>query len=227
MLDKTEKNEIQTVDYDTRARLLLLRPTAVDEICAHIANGGTIVTLADAWGVRFSDISNYMASKPELRTRYDRALIDRTEWECERMLQELRSIATCDIRQAYDAAGRLKPIQDMPANVAAALQSVESEELYDGTGAEREAVGVTKKVKFWDKAKAIELFMKKHGMLVDRHKVEHEIRLEDLVGAANADVVIDVQGDEIVAQPAQLVDETKSSEQNPEEVGVPRGISGV
>lgn len=180
----------QAVEYDNQLLKLIHLPDFVDTICAHIAEGGTLITLAEAWKVRYSDLANYMAQNKMLTQRMNAAYVARNEWEVERMIQELRAIATCDIREAYNDDGSLKKVKDMPANVAAALSSVEVDELFEGVGREREQIGVTKKVKFWDKAKAIELFMKKHGLLIDRHRVEIETRLEDLVGAVNADVVM-------------------------------------
>ena len=67
-------------------------------------------------------------------------------------------------------------------------------------------IGYTKKVKFWDKAKAIELFMKKHGLLIERKQVQHTLRLEDLIHPANTDVV------DVTPMPEQKkVEETQNS----------------
>lgn len=198
MLRPMSKSD-QPVEYDEQFKKMMCRGESVDELCAHVANGGTLIDLAKIWNVRYSDLANYMASSRTLVQRMDRALIARNEWEIEIMIRELRAIATCDIRDAYNVDGSLKKMTDMPANVAAALASVEVDELFEGVGRDREQIGVTKRVKFWDKAKAIELFMKKHGLLIDRHKVEIETRLEDLVGAVNADIVetqaLPVEGD--------------------------------
>lgn len=194
------------VDYLQRFQALTLAPDFAATVFAHIANGGTLISLAEVWGVRHSDISFFIGRTPALMGQYTTAMIARDEWERERCLQELRAIATVDIRQAYNEDGTLKNVRDMPSEVAAALSSVESDELFEGNGAEREIIGHTKKVKFWDKAKAIELFMKKHGLLVERKQVTHTLRLEDLIHPANADII-----------------ETKEIKESAD----PRGVSGV
>lgn len=200
------------IDYRERFKALMARSSFIDDVFAWIANGGTLITLAETWGVRHSDISGFIAEHKELRERYDFALVVRGEWEVERCLQELRAIATVDIRQAYNDDGSLKNVRDMPPGVAAALQSVETDELFEGVGQDREQIGVTRKVKFWDKAKAIELFMKKHGLLVERVKVQHTTRLEDLIHPANAEII------DVDAQPEQ---KTSSEIQKGD------GVSGV
>lgn len=177
------------VDYQERFIALSKKPDFAETIFAHIANGGTLITLAQVWGVRYTDLSAYIGSRRDLGDKYNQALFARNEWEEERLLQELRAIATVDIRDAYKPDGTLKDIKDIPYNVAAALSSVEVDELFEGYGDERRMVGYTRKVKFWDKAKAIEMFMKKHGLLIERHKHEVTRTLEDLVGAGTDEVV--------------------------------------
>lgn len=196
-------------DYQARFQALLQKPDFVDTIFAHIANGGTLITLAETWGVRHSDLANYIGSTPELKERHRFAMTMRDEWEKERCIQELRAIMTCDIRDAYDENGALKNVKDLPPTLAAALSNLETEELYAGEGEERHLIGFTRKVKFWDKAKAIELFMKKHGLLVERVKVQTARTLEDLIGAANAEIV-----------DAEIVPQGKSETENAEGVGV-------
>jgi len=192
-LDGTPLPSSLPVDYRERFRALTKNPDFEDTIFAHVANGGTLITLAETWGVRHSDISGFISSKQSLRDRYDFAIIARNEWEVERCLQELRAIATVDIRQAYKANGELKNVRDLPAELAAALSSVETDELFEGTGESREQIGITRKVKFWDKAKAIELFMKKHGLLIERKQVTVTRTLEDILTASRASSVVEAE----------------------------------
>ena len=163
-------------------------PDFMNTIVGHISNGGTLITLAELWDVTVSDITKRISRNPEWKEDYKLALKARDEWEKERLLQELRAIATVDIREAYDENGRLKDIKDMPASVAAAISNIESAEEMSESG---EVSATIRKVKFWDKAKAIETFLKKHGMLVDRSHVTVGKSLEDLVHEAN--VVIEAE----------------------------------
>jgi phage terminase small subunit len=96
-----------------------------------------------------------------------------------RVLDELRRIATVDIGQAFDAEGNLKPLKDIPPDVRRAIAAIEVEE-------ETEKRGTIRKVKFWDKPKALELIGRHLAMFVD--KVEHSgtLTLEELIARAAA-----------------------------------------
>ena len=100
------------------------------------------------------------------------------------LLKELRSLAFIDIAGLYDSAGRLKNVHEMAPAVRRAVASIEVDEIWSGTGAAREIVGLTKKVKLWDKKGSIETFMKHLGMFVERiektTKVEITVQKIDL-----------------------------------------------
>ena len=54
-------------------------------------------------------------------------------------------------------------------------------ELFDGTGKEKTHIGYTKKIRFWDKMKAIELHGKSFGMFIDRREVVGKLTLADVL----------------------------------------------
>ncbi len=97
------------------------------------------------------------------------------------VIRELIRIAGTDLSQAYDDAGNLLPIKDMPEDCRRAIAGVEIEELFSGRGSDKEHIGHTRKVKFWDKPKALELLGKHLKMFTD--KVEHsgQIGLAELL----------------------------------------------
>lgn len=97
------------------------------------------------------------------------------------VLRELLRIATCDLGQAFNPEGGLKPIHEIPEDVRRAMSGIEVEEIWEGRGEDKYQAGVIKKVKFWDKPKAIELLGKKLQLWVDRLEVNHLITLETLV----------------------------------------------
>lgn len=89
------------------------------------------------------------------------------------VLAALRRLLGSDVRQAFAENGSLKPIHELPDDVALAISSVETDELFDGSGKDRVQVGVVRKVKFWDKTKAAELCARHLGMLRDRTVLEN------------------------------------------------------
>jgi phage terminase small subunit len=117
--------------------------------------------------------------KPEIRGPIDEALsrrAERVEVKTDDVLRELLRLAMVDIGQAYDAAGHLKPLHEMPEDVRRAIAGLESR--VDGEGA------TILKVKFWDKTRGLEMLGRHLKMFTD--KVEHSgaVTIETTLAAA-------------------------------------------
>lgn len=82
----------------------------------------------------------------------------------ERIAQEYARLAFSDIRNLYNENGALKPITELDDDTAAALGSVEVEELFEGRGGERIQIGHVNKVKMWDKRAALDSLAKFMGL---------------------------------------------------------------
>ena len=153
----------------------------MDVICSHVANGGTLIQLADQMGLRFGDMSNWIHSNEERDRRYKAALNDRGEWSQERVLQELRTLGLADITEIFNDEGGLKPISEWPESISRAVSSIEVFEEFEGRGENRVQSGWTKKVRFVDKSKALELLGKNSRLFNDKVELSGIIKLEDLV----------------------------------------------
>lgn len=88
----------------------------------------------------------------------ERALVSK-----ERIAKELSLIAFSDIRKAFDTNCNLKDVKSMPSSMARVLSSVEVDELWGLTTDGKEQIGVTKKVKLWDKLKALSALVDLYG----------------------------------------------------------------
>lgn len=100
----------------------------------------------------------------------------RTQITADTVLSEFLRIARVDIAEAFDEDGSLKPVHEIPEDIRRAIAGLEVEELFEGRGESRESVGRLRKVKFWDKNRALESLAKHLGLLVDR--VHHDGKLE-------------------------------------------------
>lgn len=87
----------------------------------------------------------------------------------ERTLLEIARIAFSDIRKFYTMDGALKPITDLDDDAAAALAGVEvyEEKVSDPDADEVVVAGQTKKIKTYDKTKALEMLAKHHKIYTD------------------------------------------------------------
>jgi hypothetical protein len=80
---------------------------------------------------------------------------------------------------------RMKPMQDWPPSCSASSPRSSSRRLFEhqGQGKDRERVHIGRihKIKFYDKPKSVETFMKHLAMLVDRKIVDTRVSLADLI----------------------------------------------
>lgn len=94
------------------------------------------------------------------------------------ILRELKRIALADAAQAVDESGKLLPLHEMPEDVRRSISSIETEELWEGRGEDRERLGDLVKVKFWDKKGALDLLGKHLGMFTEKHEHSGTVTLE-------------------------------------------------
>jgi phage terminase small subunit len=81
----------------------------------------------------------------------------------DRALREAARLAYSDVRELFDAEGRMKPIHQWPDDLAAAIGGVEvvRRNVDSADGKTDDVI----KVKVWDKSKNLELLFKHMGML--------------------------------------------------------------
>lgn len=82
----------------------------------------------------------------------------------ERLMTILMKIATVDTDALIDKeTGELLPPSQWPEGTGLAVSSIENDEIFSGRGEERTAIGIKRKVKFWDKNRALEILNKMQG----------------------------------------------------------------
>jgi len=102
-----------------------------------------------------------VAAMVEARTK---ELQDKLELTTERVLKQLSRQVFFDIRKLFNDDGTIKAPHELDDDTAAAIASVENEELFKGRGEEREHVGTLRKVKIFDKNPALANAMKHLGL---------------------------------------------------------------
>jgi phage terminase small subunit len=105
----------------------------------------------------------------------------------ERIIQELALIGFANLKGAYNPDGSFKHFPDMPEEVQRVISGMDVDELFEGHGEEREQVGFTKKVRQWDKLKALELLGKNLKMWTDKVEVSERpmVHIKDMTGRKN------------------------------------------
>ena len=104
------------------------------------------------------NVSNYIA---ELRSNQQ----ERTQISADMVINELAKIAFSDVSRVFTTDNRLLDVDQMDAKDTAAIASIEVEETteIDDAG-EPFTAGATKKVKLWDKLKALDSLAKHFGL---------------------------------------------------------------
>lgn len=158
-----------------RLQALLQDEEAFDWLCARIASGETLVDICRELDIPYVAINEWIQEDEERRNQYQHALSVRETHGKELVIRELTRLLTVDITQAFDAAGSLKPIDQIPEDVRRCIAALEVSEVWGlNLEGDRIQTGVLKKIKFWDKNKATELLAKHLKMLVEKTEITGE-----------------------------------------------------
>ena len=160
----------------------------MNTICGDTANGGSLIKLAETWNIRYSDILFWIYADAERKRQYLEAVDARNEWTIHRLLDELRSLSFINARLLFDENHALLTPDKWPDDICRAISSIEVDEIWDETAGfevggkkKKVQIGETKKLKLYDKLKAIELLGKDLGRFISKHEVTGKLTLEDLV----------------------------------------------
>ena len=111
--------------------------------------------------------------KPEIASAIQEAMQKRSEKTgitAERVLAELARLSFADIRKIFTEDGQLRPVHELPEEVAASISSVEVV-TSRVPGGEPTEVEYTSKIKFWDKRGSLELLGKHLKLFTDKTEV--------------------------------------------------------
>lgn len=112
-----------------------------------------------------------LLQKERITQRTDEMLVDtceKLELSREVIIQELLALAMSDIGDAFNSDGTLKPLHEIPVATRRAISGIDVDELFEGKGDEREQVGLSKRIRLWDKPKSLELLGKHLKMFTDK-----------------------------------------------------------
>lgn len=140
-------------------------PALISDVVSYVSVGNSLIDLCEIWQVTYYVVSNHLYKHH--KDEYEAAIITRGEWMDSRILDEIKSIGLADIRTAYDDQGKLKDPKDWPAELARVVSAVETMEEYSGKGDGRQLIGYTKRLKLWDKLKALELLGRNRRLFKD------------------------------------------------------------
>jgi phage terminase small subunit len=124
-------------------------------------------------------VAKYLNSKQEKALQKYDASLDRT-------LQEITRLAFQDARHYFDENGRLIPIDQLSDDAAASLAGFEVEEVYEFEDGDKKPSGQLKKIKRYDKNKALEMLMRYHGAFKKDNEQQRDYSLTIIRTGVNA-----------------------------------------
>jgi phage terminase small subunit len=140
-------------------------------------NGTRAVIRAGYSPKRASEMAYQLLQIPTVRQALDRAMEERLRKigvRADRVLTEIARVAFSDLRKLYNEDGSLKLPSEWDDDEAAAIAGVEVLEEFSGRGEDRTLVGFTKKVRLFDKIKALELLSKHLGIIGNGKRKDEE-----------------------------------------------------
>jgi phage terminase small subunit len=127
---------------------------------------------------RAAEMAYQLLQKSPVQEALDRAMEEKLRKigvHTERVLTEIARVALSDLRNVYNEDGSLKLPHEWSDEAAAAIAGVEVLEEFVGKGKARTLVGHTKKVRVFDKVRALELLSKNLGIIGNgKHRDEDE-----------------------------------------------------
>jgi phage terminase small subunit len=94
----------------------------------------------------------------------------------ERTLTEIARIAFQDARQFFDENGNLIPVHQLNDDAAATLAGFDVDEITEYEEGVKKVIGQTKKIKRFDKTKALEMLAKHHKIYTDAPITNNNIK---------------------------------------------------
>ncbi|MEX2964513.1 terminase small subunit [Microbulbifer sp. TYP-18] len=106
---------------------------------------------------------------------------ERTQVDADYVLRRLAEIDQMDVLDILADDGSLKPIREWPKVWRQFLSGMDLTELWEGSGDQRQIVGVLKKIKWPDKVKNLELLGKHVNVQAFREQKEVKVTLQSLI----------------------------------------------
>jgi hypothetical protein len=172
------------------------------DICAIVAAGGTLTAYCGEHDLVYKIVNRWIADDEKRQERYKLALDIREQHAKDLIIAELIAYLKADVTSCFDSDGNMKRMPDMGANERRLIAGVKFREIFekqdnlvdDGAGGMKKVkenvhVGNIIEVRFWDKPRSIETFMKHLSMLVERNVVDVGQTLADLIAGKPANKV--------------------------------------
>lgn len=158
---------------------------------AAIAAGYKPGRAAEKAGERLSKNVEAVAFLARRRKEVYDAAQEKTGLTVERTLQEIANIAYFQPKRLFKPDGTRIPVHELPDDVAAAVASIEQDELTAGRGENAAVIGENVKLKVWDKNSALDKAMRHFGQYKKDNEQKPVIPVPEGVAVGKLTVTMD------------------------------------
>lgn len=104
--------------------------------------------------------------------------MDRLKVDADYVLKKLVNMMEMSLKGAFDEAGNLKPLHEMPEEILDMVQALDSYEEFQGRGEDREYMGMTRKLKVTPKLEILKQIGAHIGVNAFRETVDVNVNLD-------------------------------------------------
>lgn len=156
----------------------------LQKIHLHVSCGGSLIGFAKLKDVPYTYLRRWLKNDKDREKVYQTALAERDEWCRERVLEELRIISTLDPSAIYDENGAVIAPENWSEELRRNIYAIEVKEEFEMEDGHRVFTGYTKRIKFHDKLKAIEMIGKNLKLWTSDKTNDQSMKLEDILALA-------------------------------------------
>ena len=165
----------------------LSEPGLLNKIILEVATGGSLVEFCRQHAMSYRAVLSWIQDDDDMAEKYQRALEIRSEHAKDEIIKEMFALLRADVTEAFDDNGNMRLVRDMPPELRRLIGGYEYNEVFEQQsvpgerGKQRVHVGNLHKVKFWDRPKSIETFMRHLRMLDTRSEIGVDASLAQLL----------------------------------------------
>jgi len=154
-----------------------------------IDRNATQAAIRSGFSEKTASVKGYSLTKDPLVNELINKLIDerneRVKVDADYVLKRVTEIDQMDVIDILNDDGSIKPVSEWPSIWRQMLSGIDLAEIWEGSGDQRQLVGILKKIKWPDKVKNLELMGKHVKVQAFKEKIEHEGDLSNLVPVIN------------------------------------------
>lgn len=161
---------------------LLADADTMERIYVFISAGGSLPGFCKLQNCPYGALRTWIRNDKSREQILSKAILERDEWAKESVLEELRTISLVDIADILTENGGISDPSTWPAHIKKNVSAIEIKEEFDYVNREKVFTGYTKRIKFHDKLKAIELVGRNLKVWQDQKDKDASLSVEELLG---------------------------------------------